>query len=277
MQKCVSVENTVLLQDGVFMLLNVPHNPSPFSRKLADNFITVVYNNIPGDTGADVRVGAGFSAFIAFKQRNILFDVGADATVLVKNIVVLGIDIRRLDAVVISHNHWDHVYGLPGIYALAESDPDIYVTASSKGAILEQNPRAKVKPIDEPMQIFPDVWSTGSMHVEYRNLPLSEQAIILKNDDGIYVVTGCAHPGIVSIVERVKQSFPKKSIALVAGGFHLVNSTEQEIMDISAKLKKIGVRRIAPSHCTGNMAIDIFEREWGDRFHCLYLGHTYRF
>ena len=277
MQKCVSVENTVLLQDGVFMLLNVPHNPPPFSRKLADNFITVVYNNIPGDTGADVRVGAGFSAFIAFKQRNILFDVGADATVLVRNIVVLGIDIRRLDAVVISHNHWDHVYGLPGIYALAESDPDIYVTASSKGAILEQNPRAKVKPIDEPTQIFPDVWSTGSMNVEYRNLSFSEQAIILKNDDGTYVVTGCAHPGIVSIVERGKQLFPRKSIALVAGGFHLVNSTEQEIMDISAKLKELGVRNIAPSHCTGGMAIEIFKREWSDRFHSLYLGHTYRF
>jgi len=259
------------------MLLNVPHNPPPFSRKLADNFITVVYNNIPGDTGADVRVGAGFSAFIAFKQRNILFDVGADATVLVRNIVVLGIDIRRLDAVVISHNHWDHVYGLPGIYALAESDPDIYVTASSKGAILEQNPRAKVKPIDEPTQIFPDVWSTGSMNVEYRNLSFSEQAIILKNDDGTYVVTGCAHPGIVSIVERGKQLFPRKSIALVAGGFHLVNSTEQEIMDISAKLKELGVRNIAPSHCTGGMAIEIFKREWSDRFHSLYLGHTYRF
>jgi len=243
---------------------------------MAGNFITCVYNNVPGNTGVDVRIGAGFSAFIAYKQRNILFDVGADATILLKNIVVLGIDTRRLDAVVISHNHWDHVYGLPGIYALEESDPDVYVAASSRGAILEQNPRSKVVPIDEPMQIFPDVWSTGSMHVEYRNLSFSEQAIILNNDDGTYVVTGCAHPGIVSIVERVKQLFPEKPIALVAGGFHLVDATEQEIMKISAKLSKLGVKKIAPSHCTGHTAIQIFEQEWAECYVRLYLGDTYR-
>jgi 7,8-dihydropterin-6-yl-methyl-4-(beta-D-ribofuranosyl)aminobenzene 5'-phosphate synthase len=244
---------------------------------MAENSITCVYNNVPGNTGADVRVGAGFSAFIAFKQRNILFDVGADATILLKNILALGIDARRLDAVVISHNHWDHVYGLPGIYALEESDPDVYVAASSRGAILEQNPRSKVVPIDEPRQIFPCIWSTGSMRVEYRDLSFSEQALILDNDDGIYVVTGCAHPGIVNIVERAKQLLPEKSIAMVAGGFHLVSAIEQEIMDISAKLKKLGVKKIAPSHCTGQTAMQIFEEEWGEHYVRLYLGDGYRF
>ena len=194
-----------------------------------------------------------------------------------KNILALGIDARRLDAVVISHNHWDHVYGLPGIYALEESDPDVYVAASSRGAILEQNPRSKVVPIDEPTQIFPNVWSTGSIGVEYRNLSFSEQALILDNDDGMYVVTGCAHPGIVKIVERAIQLCPQKVILLVAGGFHLVSATEQEIMDISARLKKLGVKRIAPSHCTGHTAVQIFEQEWGEHYVRLYLGDSYRF
>ena len=244
---------------------------------MAEHSITCVYNNIPGKTGADVRVGAGFSAFIAFKQRNILFDVGADATILLKNILVSGVDARRLDAVVISHNHWDHVYGLPGIYAVAESDPAVYVAASSKGAILEQNPRTKVVPIDEPTQIFRNIWSTGSLRVEYRDLSFSEQALILDNDDGIYVVTGCAHPGIVKIAERAIELCPQKVILLVAGGFHLISATERQILDISARLKKLGVRKIAPSHCTGHTAMEIFEQEWGEHYVRLYLGDRYRF
>ncbi|MGB7055842.1 MAG: MBL fold metallo-hydrolase [bacterium] len=259
------------------MLLNVLHNSPLLTGELADNSITIVYNNVPGDTAADVRVGAGFGAFISFKQRNILFDVGADGTILLQNIEVLGIDAKQLDAVVISHNHWDHVYGLPGLYALAESNPGVYVPSSSKDAILQQNPRADVVPIDEPVQIFPGVWSSGPMDVDYRGLSFSEQSLILDNADGLYVVTGCAHPGIVSIVDRVKQLLPGKTIAMVTGGFHLVNATEEEIREISTTLRKVGVMNIAPSHCTGLSAMQIFEQEWGEQYLRLYLGDAYRF
>lgn len=273
----MSGTKTIMFAWGVFVLLTVLPNSPLSGGELKDNSITIVYNNVPGNTAADVRVGAGFSAFIVFKQRKILFDVGADATILLRNIEMLGIDAKQLDAVVISHNHWDHVYGLPGIYALAESEPRIYVPGSARDAILQQNPRADVVLIGEPVQIFPGVWSSGPMDVDYRGLSFSEQSLILDGDDGLYVVTGCAHPGIVSFVERVRQLFPEKSIALLAGGFHLVNATELEVLEISAKLKQLGVKNLAPSHCTGRLAIEIFKQEWGDRYCRLYLGHSHRF
>jgi 7,8-dihydropterin-6-yl-methyl-4-(beta-D-ribofuranosyl)aminobenzene 5'-phosphate synthase len=267
---------TIVFIFGILMLLNVLHNSPLFAGELAENSITIVYNNVPGNTAADVRVGGGFSAFIVFGQERILFDVGGDASILMNNVRALDLDFSNLNAVLISHNHWDHVYGLPGIYAFVESNPGVYVPSSSKDAILQQYPRADVLPVEEPVEIFPDVWSTGIINLDYRGISLSEQALVLDNDDSLYIVTGCAHPGIVSFVERVKQLFPEKSIALLAGGFHLGNAKEEEIKEISTALKILGVNKIAPSHCTGRAAMQIFEQEWGEQYLRLYLGDTHR-
>ena len=269
--------NAVYLCFIVLMFLNAFNDSPLLAGESADNSITIVYNNAPGDTTADLQIGGGFSAFIVFQHKKILFDVGGDASTLVNNIRAMDLDLSHLDAVLISHNHWDHVYGLPGIYAFVESNPGVYVPYSAKDAIAQQYPRADVLPVEEPTEILPNVWSTGPMKVDYRGIPFSEQALVLDNDDGLYVVTGCAHPGIVEIVERVKQMFPEGAIALVTGGFHLIGYSDEDIGEISARLQELGVERIAPSHCTGRNAMRIFEKEWGEHYLQLYLGNTHRF
>ena len=242
-----------------------------------DCSITIVYNNIEGDTLSDLQTGLGFSAYIVFKEKVLLFDVGGDFSTLLNNIKILQLDPVKLDAIVISHNHWDHVYGLPGVLAFTQYHSPVYVPSAAREAILKQNPRTSIIEVAEPTKIFDNIWSTGSLEAYHRDISFFEQSLILDNDDSLYVVTGCAHPGIVRIVERVRQLFPERSIALLAGGFHLVDTKESETKQISAVLRKAGVRNIAPSHCTGEMAMKIFEQEWGDRYRQLYLGHTLRF
>ncbi|UCG30971.1 MAG: MBL fold metallo-hydrolase [candidate division WOR-3 bacterium] len=273
----MSGNGTILLFFGVFMLMNVLHDPTLYAGDSAGNSITIVYNNVPGDTTAAVQVGGGFSAFITFNQKKILFDTGGDTTILINNMGPLGITLEKLDAVVISHNHWDHIYGLPALYYLAETVPKVYVPVSSRDPVLQQNPRLDIVPVDEPVEILPNVWSSGVMETSYRNITLHEQSLILDGDRGLYVITGCAHPGIVAIIEHVRKVFPGSPIALITGGFHLVGATEQEIRGISSKLKMLGVKNIAPSHCTGSLAMDIFRKEWGENYLELYLGHTYKF
>jgi 7,8-dihydropterin-6-yl-methyl-4-(beta-D-ribofuranosyl)aminobenzene 5'-phosphate synthase len=273
----MSGKKAIMFSFGVVMSLNVLHNSPLFAGELKDNSITIVYNNVPGNTAVEVQVGGGFSAFIVFDQKRILFDVGGDASTLINNVSVLGLDLSNLDAVLISHNHWDHVYGIPGVYAFVESNPGVYVPRSAKEAISQQYPRANVISIEGVVEIFPRVWSTGPIDMNYRGMPFSEQALVLNSGDGLYIITGCAHPGIVEIVERVKQMFPEQAIALVTGGFHLANKTDEEIREISARLRKLGVEKIAPSHCTGRTAMEIFESEWGTKYLQLYLGNTYRF
>ncbi|MDH4212222.1 MAG: MBL fold metallo-hydrolase [candidate division WOR-3 bacterium] len=270
-------EKAILCCFVVFMLLSVLHNPTLFAGGSAENSIAIVYNNVPGDMSSGVKVGGGFSAFIVFNQKEILFDTGGDTAILINNIRALGLNLEHLDAAVISHNHWDHVYGLPGIHALTGVTPKVYVPGSSKDSVLQQNPHLDVVPIQEPMEIMPSVWSTGEVKTSYRDIALLEQSLILDGGEGLYVITGCAHPGVVEIIERVKEILPERPIALVTGGFHLVNATEEEVRGISAKLKELGVKNIAPSHCTGSMAMDIFREEWGDRHVELYLGHVHKF
>jgi len=262
---------------SLFVMLGVVLASFVSASELTENFITIVYNNVPGDTLTNVQTALGISAYITFNGKRILFDVGAETSILLKNIGALGLNVEQIEAIVISHNHWDHVYGLPGVTAYAENPPKLYVPSSSEEAILAQNPSAEVIPIHGPMQILRGIWSTGPIRTIYKNRPLSEQALVISNDEGLYIVTGCAHVGIINIIEHARQMFAERPIVLVAGGLHLVNATEREIRDIVAGLKQRGVRKIAPSHCTGCLATGIFKQEWGADYVRLYLGHTYHF
>ncbi len=270
-------EKAILCCFFVSMLLSVLHNPTLLAGGSAENSIKIVYNNVPGDMSSGVKVGWGFSAFIVFYQQKILFDTGGDASILVNNIKALGLNLEHFDALVISHNHWDHAYGLPGINALTKMAPKVFVPGSSKDSILQQNPRLDVVPVCEPVEILPRVWSMGELRTSYRDIVLCEQSLVLNGENGLYVITGCAHPGIIDIIKRVKEILPDRPIALVAGGFHLVNASEEDIRGISARMRELGVTNIAPSHCTGDLALDIFRDEWGDRYLELYLGHVHKF
>jgi 7,8-dihydropterin-6-yl-methyl-4-(beta-D-ribofuranosyl)aminobenzene 5'-phosphate synthase len=262
---------------GIFVLLSALDDPLLSAGGGSGNTITIVYNNVPGDISAGLQTAGGFSAFIVFDQQKILFDTGGDTTILIENVRALELDTEGLGAVIISHNHWDHAYGLPGVFYLTEKVPKVYVPGSSRDSILQQNPRLNIVPVYEPAEILPRVWSTGELRTSYRDIVLCEQSLILNGDDGLYVITGCAHPGIVEIIERAKEIFPDRPVALVAGGFHLANASEQDVRDISTKLKELGIRNIAPSHCTGDRAMDVFKEEWGDRYLDLYLGHVHKF
>ena len=87
-----------------------------------------------------------------------------------------------------------------------------------------------------------------------------EQSLIVETDKGLVVITGCAPPGIVEIVRRAKVY---GVVYLVMGGFHLGDKSAREIETIIADLKRLGVRQVAPSHCTGDEAIQLFRAAFG--------------
>jgi len=260
------------------ILFFYPFNDSlSHSAESPDYTIRIVYNNIPGDPSSELTVAGGFSAWIEFNDRAVLFDAGGESTILVRNLLLLNLDLKKLDAIFISHNHNDHVYGLPILLGMTRYSPKVYVPLSSRDAILEQNPRANIVPIDKPEQLYPDIWSTGQIKVKYLNTVISEQALVIGKSEGICIIAGCSHPGIVELIEESKKLFPEKPIILVAGGFHLRDHTDEEIREISLRFKELGVKNIGPSHCTGENAIKIFKEEWKDNFIRLYLGDEYKF
>ncbi|MFC2104460.1 MBL fold metallo-hydrolase [Bacteroidota bacterium] len=251
---------------------------NPLYSIIQDNktvyLIKIVYNNISGNN--ELEAAGGFSAWIETKDNAIIFDAGGDNLVLANNIEKSGIDISKAYATVISHNHWDHVYGLPSI-AYRTKNSTVYVPESFKNSIHEQNPRINLVSVKEPQEIVSGIWTTGEIFTEFMNRKISEQSIVINKPNDIAVLTGCAHPGIVKIVKKSADIFPNKKIHLVAGGFHLRNYSDIEVKKISNELKSMGVENVAPSHCTGTRAIEIFKEEWGNHFIELNLGDEFRF
>jgi len=270
MRPDVVVCSTVL---GVLILMASPVL-STANHEDTGGSITILYNHEgPGDL---VKRG-GFSAFVRFGDKTVLFDVGGEASVILENVQRAGVSLVELDAVMISHNHWDHVYGLPGVMSGSRTRAPVFVPASAADGIRQQFPRATVVAVAEPKEILPAIWTTGPLDVDFMGASLSEQALVFEHSDGLHVIAGCSHPGIVAIVERVREMFPGTPIALVAGGFHLRSTGEEEIRKIASDLKRLGVKKIGPSHCSGDDTVRIFREQWGKDLVTFGLGEIYQF
>jgi 7,8-dihydropterin-6-yl-methyl-4-(beta-D-ribofuranosyl)aminobenzene 5'-phosphate synthase len=101
---------------------------------------------------------------------------------------------------------------------------------------------------------MPSIHSTGPLGTS-----LQEQALVVETGKGLVVITGCAHPGIVSIVKKARAMRPNAGVALVMGGFHLLSASPRQIDEIVRELRELGVERVAPSHCTGDLARSRFK------------------
>jgi len=236
--------------------------------------ISMIYNNI-GDY-KNLKNAWGLSIWIETINNNILFDTGGDANVLLDNISNLNLDIQKLSKIILSHNHWDHTNALDDILENHAGSPEIFVVKNDLEEFLKKYPAAKIKGVNSFQQIDKDIWTTGEL-IGTNGNTLCEQGLLLVHERNLVLLTGCSHSGIVDMVKRTKQIFPDKSLELVAGGFHLGTKSIKEIAVISKDLKALKVKNIAPSHCTGDNAINYFRNDWQDNFIDLNLGEEYYF
>ncbi len=105
-------------------------------------------------------------------------------------------------------------------------------------------------------QICPGLYSTGDLEE-----PIREQALLLQTQKGMIIITGCAHPGIIKIIQHAKDVLPEE-VLLVMGGFHLMNDREETIMDVVSQFNALGVRYVAPSHCSGEQARQVLAQAY---------------
>ena len=218
--------------------------------------ITVVRDNYP--CADSLKPAWGFSALITGSQRTILFDTGSDGALLLENMARLQIEPSCIDIVVLSHIHGDHTGGLTG-FLKANAHVDVHLPGSFPARVKEVVRRygATVVEVAGPQEICPNVHTTGIM-----GRLVKEQALIVRTQRGLVVLTGCAHPGVVRIVERVRSLYPE-SILLVMGGFHLEWATAGKVAKIIAAFKSHGVQYVAPTHCSGERARQSFRQHYG--------------
>lgn len=186
--------------------------------------ITIVYDNSVYRKG--LKPGWGFSCLIEVEGApKILFDTGARKSILLKNMKNLGITPENIEEVFISHSHYDHTGGLPGI--LKRNDririfiPESCSSLRAAGQIIR---------VDGPLEIHENIFSTG----ELRGV---EQSMAVKTDHGIVVIAGCSHPGVGAILESASR-FGK--LHALVGGLHGFDRFDL--------LKNLSV--VCPTHCT---------------------------
>lgn len=229
--------------------------------------ITVLYNNIPQDTR--LTPAWGMSCLIEGMEKTILFDTGGDGRVLLSNMNKLGKDPAQVEIVVLSHVHGDHTGGLSDFLQQA-GDVELCFPRSFPDKFKQQAAKTgyKTAAVDKSIKIAEDIYLTGEM-----GRGIKEQALVLQTAEGLVVITGCAHPGVVNIVKRSKEVC-QGEVYLVLGGFHLMELPDREVEAVINALKDLGVKKAGPSHCTGDRAIELFRRAWKKDFMELGLGGT---
>jgi 7,8-dihydropterin-6-yl-methyl-4-(beta-D-ribofuranosyl)aminobenzene 5'-phosphate synthase len=242
----------------------------PNTRAAGPVKMTVLFDNtVAGNEGT---AGWGFACLIEGLEKTILFDTGADKDIFLKNAALLKKDLTKVEIAVISHNHGDHTAGLSGVLKQTRDLP-VFFPEQTPNAILDPVRTAGGRPEITTMvrEICRDVFL-----VPLTGQGVSEIALALRTQKGLVLLTGCAHPGIVEFLARTNKELGAKA-AVVLGGFHLMNHTEEQVEKIISSFKENGVTACGATHCTGEKAIALFVKAFGPNFLPMGVGRVLAF
>lgn len=228
--------------------------------------VTVIYDNFAHTQG--VRPDWGYSIVIEGLEKTVLFDTGTKPAIFSSNFQKTGIDAVSIDLLAFSHEHPDHVGGLSA-FAVMKTGIPVIIPHSFTPPVVSSIVNAGYTPllVSDAAMICSNLYTSGEF-----DFAIAEQCLVLDTRAGLVVMTGCAHPGIVSMLREIKQTF-NKNIVAVFGGFHLLDKSKAEMDEIIAAMKSLGIVRCGATHCTGKMQIDMFREAFGDNYFELGVGN----
>jgi 7,8-dihydropterin-6-yl-methyl-4-(beta-D-ribofuranosyl)aminobenzene 5'-phosphate synthase len=265
--------------------------------------ITVLYDAFGKD--ATMTRDWGYAALVEINGKRILFDSGDDPAIFAKNVKAKAVDLTKLDFVVLSHRHSDHVGGFSYLLSV-NPKVKIYAPKDGFGGIFGSDlpskfyrkdeslpaemryyngappeimrlgtvfPGANIQLIDKTTEVAPGITLIALVSDALGTKELKELSLAINTPDGIVLVVGCSHPGIETIVAEAAKINPH--IHFIAGGFHLVVAQDTAIEKVATSLHDTyKVDYIAPGHCTGEPTFAAMQRMFGDRYLYAGLGTT---
>lgn len=236
---------------------------------------------------SDSHIGEwGFAALIEADGERILFDTGKREKTVIQNAKELNIDLDNIENVYLSHNHKDHTGGLLSLkkeftnsFLKAHIGKGIFFSRPRKDGtdhyLLENKIRLQKSGINfithnTATQILPNIWTTGYVPRVYDEKNWSklgqlidadgnrkedtipeDQSLFFDTKNGIVLVSGCGHSGLVNTLEHISNLFPNRPIYKIIGGFHLFKLDDEKLRWTVNKMKNFGVKYFVGAHCTG--------------------------
>jgi 7,8-dihydropterin-6-yl-methyl-4-(beta-D-ribofuranosyl)aminobenzene 5'-phosphate synthase len=250
--------------------------------------ITVLADNTV--TGRQVRGEHGLCFYLEVENRRLLFDTG-QGLVLGDNARALDLDLSTIDTVVLSHGHYDHTGGLSTLIQAAQRPITIHAhpdtldakyhctPAGSRSIGLPMasrealgHPLVRLALSDKPEELAAGLWRTGEIPRPYpeetqtevfhldpdgltQDALLDDQSLFIDTPEGTVVLLGCAHAGVIHILDYIQQLTDGRPIRAVLGGMHLGSATPERLDWVLAQLDRIAPQQLMPMHCTGIRAM----------------------
>jgi len=266
----------------------------------------IVVDNVTG--GRKLVSQWGFCVLIEAGDYAFLLDTGTSSATI-HNVDVLGIDLDTVNAIVLSHGHYDHTEGLQAVLAKINrksvriiAHPEVWALKYGKleannadkyeyryvgipfrkemleslGADFDLTPKPTwltddiVASGEEPMtttyeSVTEKAVKKTANGYEQDDLP-DDQSLYIRTDLGLVIIMGCAHRGMINIINHARKLMEEERVYMVLGGTHLVSASKHQLDSTIEDLKKINSRWIGVSHCTGLMVSTVLANEFGDKF-----------
>jgi 7,8-dihydropterin-6-yl-methyl-4-(beta-D-ribofuranosyl)aminobenzene 5'-phosphate synthase len=270
--------------------------------------ITTLVENTVAQSGKKLIGEHGLSFYIETQSNKILFDTGQNLAIS-NNAKVLGIDLRLIDTVILSHGHYDHTGGLKSLLECNRNftlyaHPDVF-DQKVKGA--DDNYKPIGMPIEKnlfeekgieirldrnPVRISPGIMTTGEIPLEndfeglgsvfyvkkendvVADTLADDQALILDTDRGLTVLLGCSHRGVINTLNHVARLTARESISAILGGLHLGKASDSKLNKIMDHLRGFGLEKIGAGHCTGTRAFLALSNEFPNRVFLNTVGNV---
>ncbi len=260
--------------------------------------VTILVENTA--RGARILGEHGLAYWIETPTHRVLFDTG-QGLALIPNALARGVEFADTDAIVLSHGHYDHVGGLQNVLQRAHNATLYFHPGATKAKFIGpispgrrislpyiederfRSAARRVVATVKPEEIVPGIRTTGEIprtnDFEDTGGPfyldaelmapdplLDDQALYFEAHDGLVLLLGCAHAGVVNTLEHVAQLTGQATIHAVVGGMHLENASERRLEETVAALRRFKVQQLGPTHCTGWKAISRFQREFPTQY-----------
>lgn len=245
----------------------------------------------------------GLAVWISYNGHQILLDTGESGNFLC-NAEMLGLDLREIEAGVLSHAHHDHANGMAAFFqynptakfylrtscrenCYGEKDTIEYI-GIRKGDLEQWKDR--IVYVEGDYELFPGVMliphktpdleqigQQAQLYIKkdgqlYSDDFAHEQSLVFRTEKGLIIFNSCSHGGADNIIREIAETFPGEKLYALVGGFHLYRSSDAEVRAFSARIRDTGIEQIYTGHCTGSRALEVLREELGDCVHAFYTG-----